>query len=152
MAKELLKEVERKNISFYLPEDVLIADAFDNNANTKVVSIDNIPSGWMGLDIGPNTIEKFITEIKKSKTIIWNGPMGAFEMSTFAKGTKEVANALAETTESGAITIVGGGDSAAAISDFKLDDNITHISTGGGASLEFLEGKKLPGIESLADK
>jgi phosphoglycerate kinase len=152
MAKNLLKEANEKNIAFHLPEDVIIADAFDNNANKKTVSVDNIPSGWMGLDIGPKTVEKFVSEIKKAKTVIWNGPMGAFEMSNFAKGTKAVAEGLAVATEKGAVTVVGGGDSAAAISDFGLEDRITHISTGGGASLEFLEGKILPGIEALADK
>ena len=152
MAGDLLKEAGLKNIVFHLPEDIIIADEFNNNANTDTVSIDSIPRGWMGLDIGPNTTKKFIAEIMKSKTIVWNGPMGAFEMDSFSKGTRAIANALAEATENGATTVVGGGDSAAAISDFGLENKITHISTGGGASLEFLEGKKLPGIEALSEK
>jgi 3-phosphoglycerate kinase len=106
----------------------------------------------MGLDIGPVTIEKFNSALKSSKTIVWNGPMGAFEMDNFSVGTKKIAESLAEASDRGATTIVGGGDSAAAISKFGLDDKISHISTGGGASLEFLEGKKLPGIEALTDK
>ena len=152
MAKDLLEQAKQKKVNLLLPEDVIIADAFDNNANTKVVDVNNIPEGWMGLDIGPKTIEKFLKEIAKTKTIIWNGPMGAFEMENFANGTKVVAEGLAKATDDGAITVVGGGDSAAAISQFNLDDRISHISTGGGASLEFLEGKKLPGIEALSEK
>ena len=152
MAKDLLTEAEREGIPMLLPEDVVIADAFDNNATRKTVSVDTMPAGWMGLDIGPKTIEKYNSEIKKSDTIVWNGPMGAFEMENFSVGTKKVAEALAEKTEKGATTIVGGGDSAAAISKFGLENKISHISTGGGASLEFLEGKKLPGIEALSDK
>ena len=152
MAKDLLEQAKQKKVNLLLPEDVIIADAFDNNANTKVVDVNNIPEGWMGLDIGPKTIEKFLKEIAKTKTIIWNGPMGAFEMENFANGTKVVAEGLAKATDNGAITVVGGGDSAAAISQFNLDDRISHISTGGGASLEFLEGKKLPGIEALSEK
>jgi phosphoglycerate kinase len=152
MAKELLHEVESKNIAFYLPDDVVIADEFNNNAKTNIVPVENISQGWMGLDIGPNTIKKFIDEIMRSKTIVWNGPMGAFEMENFSKGTRAIANALADATEKGATTVIGGGDSAAAVTDFGLEDKITHISTGGGASLEFLEGKKLPGIEALSEK
>ncbi len=152
MAKELLEEAENRGIPMLLPDDVVIADAFNNNASRKTVSVEEIPSDWMGLDIGPVTIEKFNTEIKKSKTIVWNGPMGVFEMDNFSVGTRKIAETLAEASVSGATTIVGGGDSAAAISKFGLEDKISHISTGGGASLEFLEGKKLPGIEALTDK
>jgi 3-phosphoglycerate kinase len=152
MAKDLLDEAEKRGISMLLPDDAVIADAFDNAASRKIVPIDEIPADWMGLDIGPATIEKFSSEIKKSDTIVWNGPMGAFEMDNFSMGTQKVAEAMAEATERGATTIVGGGDSAAAISKFGLEDKISHISTGGGASLEFLEGKKLPGIEALTDK
>ncbi len=152
MAAELLVEAEKRNVKLLLPEDVIIADKFDNDANRKTVSASEIPEGWMGLDIGPKTAAKFTSEIKSAKTIIWNGPMGAFEMSNFAEGTKGIALALADATEQGATTVVGGGDSAAAISKFGLDKKISHISTGGGASLEFLEGKKLPGIEALTDK
>ena len=152
MAADIMKEAEEKGIKFLLPEDVVIADDFNNEAKTKTVNISEIPDGWMGLDIGPKTITKFTEEIQKAKTIVWNGPMGAFEMENFAYGTKCIAEELANVTEKGATTVVGGGDSAAAISKFNLDDKITHISTGGGASLEFLEGKKLPGIEALNDK
>lgn len=152
MAKELLEEAERRGIPMLLPDDVVIADAFDNNASRKTVSVEEIPADWMGLDIGPVTIEKFNTAIKKSDTIIWNGPMGVFEMDNFSVGTQKIAETLAEASVSGATTIVGGGDSAAAISKFGLEDKISHISTGGGASLEFLEGKKLPGIEALTNK
>ncbi len=152
MAKELLVEANQKKVSMILPTDVVIADAFNNNAARKTVSVENIPSGWMGLDIGPDSTDLFCTEIKKARTIIWNGPMGAFEMENFSSGTRKVAETLAEATATGSTTIVGGGDSAAAISIFGLDEKISHISTGGGASLEFLEGKVLPGIESLSDK
>ena len=152
MAKELLEEAENRGIPMLLPDDVVIADAFNNNASRKTVSVEEIPSDWMGLDIGPVTIEKFNTEIKKSETVVWNGPMGVFEMENFSVGTQKIAETLAEASVSGATTIVGGGDSAAAISKFGLEDKISHISTGGGASLEFLEGKKLPGIEALTDK
>ena len=152
MAKELLEEAKQKNVNLFLPEDVVIADKFQNDAQSKIVNVTDIPKEWMGLDIGPKTIEKFSAEISKAKTIVWNGPMGAFEMENFSNGTKCIAEALAKVTEQGATTVVGGGDSAAAISKFDLDDSITHISTGGGASLEFLEGKKLPGIEALNDK
>ncbi|MEE9118662.1 MAG: phosphoglycerate kinase [Calditrichia bacterium] len=152
MAKELLEEAENRGIPMLLPDDVVIADAFNNNASRKTVSVEEIPSDWMGLDIGPVTIEIFNIEIKKSKTIVLNGPMGVFEMDNFSVGTRKIAETLAEASVSGATTIVGGGDSAAAISKFGLEDKISHISTGGGASLEFLEGKKLPGIEALTDK
>ena len=152
MAGELLAEAEKKNVPLHLPVDNVIADAFDNNANTKIAAAGQIPADWMGLDIGPETIKKFVSEVSKANTIIWNGPMGAFEMPNFAVGTRKVAEALAEATQKGATSIVGGGDSAAAISSFGMDDQMSHISTGGGASLEFLEGKKLPGIEALNDK
>ncbi len=152
LAGELLAEAEKKNIALYLPVDNVIADAFDNDAQKKTVPADQIPENWMGLDIGPETIKKFTAEIEKAKTFVWNGPMGVFEMPNFAVGTRKIAEALAEATDKGATSIVGGGDSAAAISIFGLDDRISHISTGGGASLEFLEGKKLPGIEALSEK
>lgn len=152
MAAGLLKEAKQKGIKMLLPSDVIIADDFSNSANAKLVSIDQIPADWMGLDIGPETIKTFNDEIAKAKTIIWNGPMGAFEMEKFAGGTRAVAEKLAEATVGGATTIVGGGDSAAAISIFGLEDKISHISTGGGASLEFLEGKILPGIDALTEQ
>ena len=152
MAKELLDEVKEKSIDLILPVDVIIADKFDNEAQIKQVSKDEIPADWMALDIGPKTIEMFKQKVMAAKTVIWNGPMGVFEMPNFAKGTRAIAEALAQATEAGATTMVGGGDSAAAISQFGLDDQISHISTGGGASLEFLEGKSLPGIEALSKK
>jgi len=152
LAKELLTEAEQKNVAMYLPVDNVIADAFDNEANTEMVGAGKIPENWMGLDIGPETIKLFSAEIAKAKTVVWNGPMGAFEMPNFSVGTRQIAEALAESTANGAISIIGGGDSAAAISIFGLDDKMSHISTGGGASLEYLEGKKLPGIEALSDK
>lgn len=152
MARDLLQEAENRGISMLLPEDVIIANAYDNNASRNTVSVDNIPSDWMGLDIGPATVDRFGTEIKKSNTIVWNGPMGVFEMDNFAVGTRKIAELIAEASDKGATSIVGGGDSAAAISKFGLESRISHISTGGGASLEFLEGKILPGIEALTDK
>lgn len=152
MAKDLLEEAKLKSVNLLLPVDVVIADDFNNDAQIKTVNVTEIPAAWMGLDIGPKTIEKFSAEISKAKTIVWNGPMGAFEMENFSNGTKCIAEEMAKVTEHGATTVVGGGDSAAAITKFELEDNITHISTGGGASLEFLEGKKLPGIEALNEK
>jgi phosphoglycerate kinase len=152
MADEILKLAREKHRKILLPVDVVVADAFENTANKKVVDIGEIPAGWMGLDIGPKSIQMFTEEIGSAQTIIWNGPMGAFEMDNFATGTKEIAAALAAATKRGAITVVGGGDSAAAIAQFGLEEQITHISTGGGASLEFLEGRELPGIAALADK
>ena len=148
LAKELMKKAEEKGVKLMLPVDNVIADAFSNDANIKVVEGD-IPDGWMGLDIGPKTIALFSDAVKSAKTVVWNGPMGVFEMENFAKGTKAVAKALAETD---AVTIIGGGDSAAAVAQLGYADKMTHISTGGGASLEFLEGKVLPGIACLNDK
>jgi 3-phosphoglycerate kinase len=137
-----------------LPTDVVYASKFDNGAETKIFKADSLPAeynDWMGMDIGPDSIKTFSDEIANSKTIIWNGPMGVFEMDNFAKGTFEVAKALADATEKGAITIIGGGDSASAIAKAGLDEKVSHVSTGGGASLEFLEGKKLPGVEALTN-
>lgn len=151
MAKEILKKVKANNINLYLPVDVVIADAFDNNAKTEIVDVNNIKPDWQGLDIGPKTIELFRSIILKSKTVVWNGPMGVFELDNFAKGTFEIAKALAEATQNGVTTIVGGGDSAAAISKIGFEDKVSHVSTGGGASLEFLEGKTLPGVAALTD-
>ena len=146
LAKELMAKAEKKGVKLLLP---VIGDAFDNNCNFKTVDAMSIPDGWQGLDIGEKTREIFANEIKSAKTVVWNGPMGVFEMPNFAKGTEAVAKALAE---SGAITIVGGGDSAAAVANLGYADKITHISTGGGASLEFLEGLILPGVAALNDK
>lgn len=153
-AKDLLKESQNAPANLVLPQDCLVADRFnkdkyDPETKTKTVDKDQIPEGWYGMDIGPKTIDEFKKKINQAKTVVWNGPMGVFEQEPFAKGTKEVAKALAE---SDAETIIGGGDSAAALSKFGLDDEMTHVSTGGGASLEFLEGKTLPGIAALDDK
>jgi len=148
-AREIERLAKEKGVRLLLPIDNVIADDFSATANTKVVDAGSIPDGWEGLDIGPKTVELFVNEIKKAKTIIWNGPVGAFEMEPFAKGTRAIAQALAE---SDAITIVGGGDSAAAVEQMGYADKMTHVSTGGGAALEFLEGKELPGIAALNDK
>ncbi len=149
LAKELLKEAEEKGVEIVLPVDIVVADEFSNDANFKEVTIDNIPADWESLDSGgTKTIEKYTEIIKKAKTVIWNGPIGVFELDNFAKGTFAIARALAE---SDAKTIIGGGDSAAAVKKAGLEDKIYHISTGGGASLEFLEGKALPGVEALDD-
>jgi len=151
LAKDLLQQAKTHKVKFLLPTDHVIADRVDANALTKIVGHGHpIPDNMMALDIGPETIETFSEEISRARTIVWNGPMGVFEMPPFAKGTNKIAHAVAE--NAGAITIVGGGDSVAAVKAAGVADNITHISTGGGASLEFLEGKKLPGVEALTDK
>jgi phosphoglycerate kinase len=152
IAKQVLEKAKTSKMKLLFPVDVVVAEEFKNDSPSEVVSINNMPSGKMGLDIGPETIKLFKAEILKSKTIVWNGPMGVFEMDNFAKGTNAIAQALVEATNSGAITIIGGGDSAAAISKAGLDDKVSHVSTGGGASLEFLEGKVLPGVAALTDK
>lgn len=149
LAKGFIEKAKEKGVSFYLPVDVVVADEFSKDANTKVVEIDQIPSDWMGLDIGPKTAALYADVIKNSKLIIWNGPMGVFEMEAFANGTKGVADAMAETA---GYTIIGGGDSAAAVEKFDVANKMDHISTGGGASLEFMEGKDLPGVSALNDK
>ncbi|MDF2065118.1 phosphoglycerate kinase [Bacillus sp. Cr_A10] len=149
LAQSFIEKAKEKGVAFYLPIDAVVADEFSKDANTKVVDIDQIPSDWMGLDIGPKTAALYSDVIKDSKLIIWNGPMGVFEMDAFAEGTKGVANAMADTT---GYTIIGGGDSAAAVEKFEVADKMDHISTGGGASLEFMEGKDLPGVSALNDK
>jgi 3-phosphoglycerate kinase len=150
LAKELMEKSEQKGVDFLLPVDVVIAERFDNNAANKTVSIqEGTPDGWLILDIGPRSVEIFIQSILGSGTVLWNGPMGVFEMETFAKGTYDIAQSLARSTDNGAVTIIGGGDSAAAIQKSGLSDRITHVSTGGGASLEFLEGKELPGVIAI---
>jgi phosphoglycerate kinase len=149
LANELLEKAKTKGVKLILPVDNLAGDAFDNDCNIKQVDSYDIPDGFQGLDIGPKTIELFSEEIKKAKTVVWNGPMGVFEMSNFAEGTLSIAKAMAA---SDAITIIGGGDSAAAVTQMGLADKMSHISTGGGASLEFLEGKVLPGVAALNDK
>ncbi|MDM5315225.1 phosphoglycerate kinase [Fictibacillus sp. b24] len=149
-ARGFMEKAKEKGVNFLIAEDVLVADDFSNEANTKVVDIDSIPSDWEGLDIGTKTIEKYVKVIKESKLVIWNGPMGVFEIDAFANGTRSVANALAEATDT--YSVIGGGDSAAAVEKFGLADKMSHISTGGGASLEFMEGKELPGVVALNDK
>ncbi|WNB92830.1 phosphoglycerate kinase [Bacillus sp. NEB1478] len=149
-AKAFMDKAKEKGVNFLIAEDVLVADDFSNDANTKVVGIDSIPSDWEGLDIGTKTIEKYVKVIKESKLVIWNGPMGVFEIDAFANGTRAVANALAESPDT--YSVIGGGDSAAAVEKFGLADKMSHISTGGGASLEFMEGKQLPGVTALNDR
>lgn len=149
LAKEFMQKAKDKGVNFLMPIDTVIASEFSKDADAKTVDIDGITEGWMGLDIGPKTAELYANAIKDSKLIIWNGPMGVFEMDKFAGGTKAVANAMA-TTEG--YTIIGGGDSAAAVEKFEVADQMNHISTGGGASLEFMEGKQLPGVVALNDK
>lgn len=149
LAKEFMQKAEEKAVEFIIPIDVVIADEFAEDANTKIVDLDNVPKDWQILDIGPKTREKYRSIINDSKLIIWNGPMGVFEMNAFAGGTQEVASALA--TAEG-YTFIGGGDSAAAIEKFGFTENVDHVSTGGGASLKFMEGKVLPGVAALDDQ
>lgn len=148
-ALDMLKKAEDKGVKLLLPVDNVIGDDFSNDANTQVVKRGEIPDGWEGMDIGPETEKIFCEAVADAKTVVWNGPMGCFEMPTFAHGTEAVAKALAETD---ATTIIGGGDSAAAVNQLGYGDKMTHISTGGGASLEFLEGKELPGVAAANDK
>ncbi|MFC1546335.1 phosphoglycerate kinase [bacterium] len=152
LAKSLLNLAKEKNVKVLLPIDHIIADKFDENADSKITDNENIQEGWMGLDIGPKTLDLYTKEIISSKTIVNNGPMGVFEFEKFSNGTIAVVKALAEATKNGAITVVGGGDSASAVKKAGVSKEVSHVSTGGGASLEFLEGKILPGIASLADK
>ena len=148
-ANDMIKKAADKGVKMLIPVDTVTADAFSNDANVKVVDAGQIDDGWMGLDIGPKTRELFANAVKDAKTVVWNGPMGVFEMPNFAAGTVAVAQALAY---SDAVTIIGGGDSAAAVNQLGFGDKMTHISTGGGASLEFLEGKELPGVAAATDK
>ena len=152
LALELLKKAETKGVKVVLPADVVVADKFAADANNKVVDVDKVEDGWEALDSGPKTSALYTEALQGAKTVIWNGPMGLFEFDAFAKGTEAVAKAVAKATEEGAVSIVGGGDSIAALKKTGLSDKISHISTGGGATLEFLEGKTLPGIASIADK
>ena len=148
-ALNMLKKAEEKGVKLLLPVDTVIANDFSNDADSKTVVAGEIPAGWQGLDIGPETEKIFCDAVKDAKTVVWNGPMGCFEMPKFAHGTEAVAKALADTD---AVTIIGGGDSAAAVNQLGYGDKMTHISTGGGASLEFLEGKELPGVAAANDK
>ncbi|HCE43006.1 MAG TPA: phosphoglycerate kinase [Lentisphaeria bacterium] len=149
-AKQILAEAKKKNVTFLLPIDNLSADKFDNAAQIKTVGND-IAEGWMALDIGPKTVASYTAEIMKAKTIVWNGPMGCFEMPNFAKGTMAICKAVADASDKGAISVIGGGDSVSAVNQSGLAGKMSHISTGGGASLEFLEGKQLPGVVALND-
>ncbi|MGB3767125.1 MAG: phosphoglycerate kinase [Phormidesmis sp.] len=151
LAKKLEAKAKEKGVEFLLPTDVILADKFAADANTQTVSVDDIPDGWMGLDIGPDSVKTFQDALADCKSVIWNGPMGVFEMEAFAKGTTGIATTLAGLTDKGCITIIGGGDSVAAVEQAGLADQMSHISTGGGASLELLEGKTLPGIAALDD-
>jgi len=152
LARKILADAKKKNFKFLLPIDQVIAPEFKADAPSKIVDAGATPRNYMGLDIGPKTIAVYAAEIAKAKTIVWNGPMGVFEMAAFAKGTLEIAKAVAAATKAGAISIVGGGDSVAAVHQSGLASQISHISTGGGASLEFLGGRKLPGVEALTNK
>ncbi len=149
LARTLEAKAKAKGVQFLLPTDVLVADKFSAEANTQIVAVDAIPDGWMGLDIGPDSIQTFQEALADVKSVIWNGPMGVFEIDKFAKGTEAIAHTLAQLTPTGTTTIIGGGDSVAAVEKVGLADQMSHISTGGGASLELLEGKVLPGIAAL---
>jgi phosphoglycerate kinase len=151
LALKILDKAKTKNVNIYLPSDNIAADKFAADADSMEVDSNNIPDGWMGLDIGPKTIEQFSTIIISSKTILWNGPMGVFEFDKFSTGTFAIAKALAEATASGAFSLIGGGDSASAINKSGLEDQVSFVSTGGGAMLEFLEGKELPGIKAIME-
>lgn len=152
LAKEIMDAAKAQNKRLILPVDCVIADKFDNDAQRRIVPVNQIPAGWRGLDIGPETVKIVNMELRRAKTIVWNGPMGVFEMPNFANGTLEIAKLLAEVTKTGATTIVGGGDSAAAIAQAGFENAVSHVSTGGGASLEYLEGKNLPGLAALDQK
>lgn len=152
IAQQILAKAKEQNVTMHLPLDHVIADAFSNDANTQVTGTEHTPDGWMGLDIGPQTIQHYRTIITQSKTVLWNGPMGVFEMSNFSAGTESVAKAVAEATRTNqAFTLVGGGDSVAAVNKFGLSEQVSYVSTGGGAMLESLEGKVLPGIKAILD-
>ncbi len=151
LALEILEEAKKKNVKVHLPVDAVIADSFSEDANTKICSVESIPAGWMGLDVGPKTNELFAKVIAGSKTILWNGPVGVFEMDKFADGTKILGESIANATKKGAFSLVGGGDSVAAVHQFNLTDKVSYVSTGGGAMLEMLEGKTLPGIKALME-
>ncbi|GAB4446450.1 MAG: phosphoglycerate kinase [Bacteroidales bacterium] len=152
LAKSIIQEVMLKGVNLYLPTDAVIANGFSNEADTQTVSADSIPDGWMGLDIGPKTRRRFAEIINHSQTILWNGPMGVFDMENFRQGTKSIAIAVASATISGSFSLIGGGDSVAAINQYNLADQMSYVSTGGGAMLEYLEGRELPGISAIRKK
>ena len=149
LALEILEKAKAKNVQIHIPVDVIAANAFSNDAETQIVNVNEIPDGWQGLDAGPESLERFKKVILESKTILWNGPLGVFEMENFAKGTIALGEFIAEATEKGAFSLVGGGDSVAAVKQFGLEDKMSYVSTGGGAMLEMLEGKSLPGIDAI---
>ena len=151
LALEILKLAKEKGVQIHIPVDVVAADAFSNDANTQIVDVKEIPDGWQGLDAGPKSLENFKKVILESKTILWNGPLGVFELPKFANGTIELGNFIAESTKNGAFSLVGGGDSVAAVKQFGLEEKMSYVSTGGGAMLEMLEGKTLPGISAILD-
>ena len=152
LAREIMQKAKEAGVNLVLSDQAVIADSFSNDANTKLANPMDIPDGWEGLDIGPETREKFAKVIENSKTILWNGPVGVFEMPKFAEGTKAIAEAIVKATEKGAFSLIGGGDSVAAINQFGLADKVSYVSTGGGALLEYIEGKKLPGIEAIREE
>jgi len=149
LANELIKKAKEKGVKLLLPTDSIIADNFSNDANTDTANNDSIKDGWMGLDIGPDSIKVFSKVVEESKTILWNGPMGVFEMDKFEKGTRAIADSVVKATENGAFSLIGGGDSAAAVAKFNLTDDVSYVSTGGGALLEYMEGKELPGVKAI---
>ncbi|UUC46322.1 phosphoglycerate kinase [Flavobacterium cerinum] len=151
LALEIMEKAKAKNVQIHLPVDVVAADAFSNEANTQIVDVNNIPDGWQGLDVGPKSLEALKDVIKNSKTILWNGPLGVFELEKFAEGTITLGNFIAEATKNGAFSLVGGGDSVAAVKQFGLEPKMSYVSTGGGAMLEMLEGKTLPGIAAILE-
>lgn len=149
LAMDIIKACDDNDVNLYLPLDNVIADQFSNDANTQIVPVNEIPDGWMGMDVGPETSKEFTEVISESKTILWNGPLGVFEMEKFAKGTISLGNAIAEATKKGAFSLVGGGDSVAFVKQYHYDDKVSYVSTGGGAMLESLEGKELPGVAAI---
>jgi phosphoglycerate kinase len=149
LARELMEKAKSRGVNLLLPVDNVAADKFDNAASTRITAVDDVPEGWMGLDIGPKTIKLYCDAIAASKTILWNGPMGVFEMEKFQEGTRRVAGAIAAATSKGAFSLVGGGDSVAAVNKYHLEDKVSYVSTGGGAMLEYIEGKELPGIKAI---
>lgn len=151
MALNIIEAAKKKGINLYIPSDTVVADAFSNDANKKICNINQIPDGWMGLDIGPETEKEFAKVIESSRSILWNGPMGVFEMSNFEHGTRVVADAIVNATQKGAYSLVGGGDSVAAINKYNLANKVSYVSTGGGAMLEFIEGKELPGVKAIQE-
>ena len=149
LANDILSKAKARGINILLPTDSIIADAFSNDANTEIAQNDNIKDGWMGLDIGPDSIKAFSQVVESSKTILWNGPMGVFEMEKFEQGTKAIAEAVVRATKNGAFSLIGGGDSAAAVAKFNFTNDVSYVSTGGGALLEYMEGKELPGVKAI---